>query len=583
MVRAGAVVALLAGALALACAPAATWLPPLGEALVVADTDAPVPRLVSRLRVDLYTADASTWYASSDLARLDPRDWPVSFGVALSDGEGARDVLVRLRAYADGQLREYHGERFVSRSPSGHPGAPAVPPAPPGEQPRLLDAQGNDVTPAYEPEPFVTIDRLLLVHLAPGVVGKATVVLRGACFGTMADLGNLQTCVDTDATLVDVSSVTLDPDTSLPPPVDKTFGAPVPCPPGASPRPGTTLPDGTRLYDEEVCVPGGTFLFGNPDEFGEGSQSGLPLHVASLSPFTIDRYEVTVARWRDAVARGLRSPDATPTPNPDAIVRDTALDVPPDDARWCTWSAQAGVPEDRERFALNCVSWAAARAFCRFEGGDLPTEAQWEYVAQVYGRDAKTRYPWGDSVPFCGPPYDVAVYARTSNCSSGGVQGRESCETIYPINGCQPLEEACATPGQGPTSCAGFNPHEGPQPVDAVLTQMLPPATDAGAPPLDVSLGLGVVGLAGGVSEWTRDAFDALDANCWAAAPQLDPACVDAKATLHTVKGGSWETYDVALWASRRRPNDTELASGASYDFLPPEVGFRCVRPVAAR
>ena len=55
----------------------------------------------------------------------------------------------------------------------------------------------------------------------------------------------------------------------------------------------------------------------------------------------------------------------------------------------------------REDYPLPCASWRLARAFCQSQGGDLPTEAQWEYAASAAGRPYKTLYPWGDDDPTC--------------------------------------------------------------------------------------------------------------------------------------------------------------------------------------
>src|SRR6185503_20940434 len=82
-------------ALALGCQ---RELPPRGEALVIVDTDLPVPRIVNRLRVDLYTADRGTWYASREIPTLDPSEWPVSFSLYNPEGDEARTVVLRLRA-----------------------------------------------------------------------------------------------------------------------------------------------------------------------------------------------------------------------------------------------------------------------------------------------------------------------------------------------------------------------------------------------------------------------------------------------------------------------------------------------------
>ena len=54
------------------------------------------------------------------------------------------------------------------------------------------------------------------------------------------------------------------------------------------------------------------------------------------------------------------------------------------------------IPAGRELHPVTYVSWSDALAFCRWAGGLLPSEAQWERAAR--GDDDRT-WPWGDEPP----------------------------------------------------------------------------------------------------------------------------------------------------------------------------------------
>lgn len=95
-----------------------------------------------------------------------------------------------------------------------------------------------------------------------------------------------------------------------------------------------------------------------------------PRHRVSCPAFRIGRTPVTNAEYRECV-------EATGHPAPSH------------------WPGGA-VPAGRELHPVTYVSWSDALAFCRWAGGLLPSEAQWERAAR--GDDGRT-WPWGDVAP----------------------------------------------------------------------------------------------------------------------------------------------------------------------------------------
>ncbi len=61
-----------------------------------------------------------------------------------------------------------------------------------------------------------------------------------------------------------------------------------------------------------------------------------------------------------------------------------------------------GVKPGFEKHPMTVVTWFGAKAYCEFNDGRLPTEAQWEKAAR--GTDSRP-YPWGSDLPKNGANY----------------------------------------------------------------------------------------------------------------------------------------------------------------------------------
>ena len=106
--------------------------------------------------------------------------------------------------------------------------------------------------------------------------------------------------------------------------------------------------------------------------------------------------------------RGLANSGVPGTYETGWVASDDSNVAPTDDNLACeepydTWTPAVG---NQETLPINCVNWYESYAFCIWDGGFLPSEAEWEYAAA--GGSQEREFPWGSTAP--GATNEYAIY-----------------------------------------------------------------------------------------------------------------------------------------------------------------------------
>lgn len=235
----------------------------------------------------------------------------------------------------------------------------------------------------------------------------------------------------------------------------------------ARPRPTVVLGDGIRAPRDMAWIPGGTFLMGSDHHLARPEER--PAHPVRVKGFWMDVTHVTNAQFAafvratGHVTTAERKPDwetirvqlppDTPRPPDEVLVpggmvfAGTRMRVPLDDySRWwryvpgASWRAPQGPGsslEGKDDHPVVQVSHDDARAYARWAGKRLPTEAEWEFAAR--GGLEQATYAWGDELAPGGALQANYWDARARpfpvvSPTAGGAAGTTPART-FPANG----------------------------------------------------------------------------------------------------------------------------------------------------
>ena len=165
-----------------------------------------------------------------------------------------------------------------------------------------------------------------------------------------------------------------------------------------------------------------------------------------MSNFRLDKYEVTVGRFRQFVAawnngsgwlpaagsgkhthlnggQGLANSGSAGAYETgwDATNWNNTTDVDPTNGNLglCSNSTWTNTASTQEKLPIICVNWWESYAFCIWDGGFLPSESEWEYAAA--GGSQEREYPWGSTAP--GTANTYAIYGCYYPSGSGSCTG----------------------------------------------------------------------------------------------------------------------------------------------------------------
>jgi len=287
--------------------------------------------------------------------------------------------------------RPSNGAEFISALRRATAGAPtaALPPAPRSE-PRLVRKGLPTWVWVAGGAVLVISLALAMILIASRPAGPRSPTEPPPPPGTGVPTGRIGTRMPTIRPTLDDSDTPI-PDTPVPSTPILATPIPTAVAPTSAPLPGAALP---RPADGMVTLylPAGPFAMGAAANDAEAQADERPQHQVEVEAFWLDRTEVTVEMFRTFIqSTGYRT-TAEREGWGFAWVESAGKWQRVDGADWQHPAGPTSTARDDHPVVQ--VSWDDAAAYCRWAGGWLPTEAQWEKGARW---TTGSLYPWGNS------------------------------------------------------------------------------------------------------------------------------------------------------------------------------------------